>query len=243
MVTAAGTKPKKALDLSFLNGGADQALPDGLVADPTYLAFLRGMGMDRTTAWTTAIQHIAATKAAYKTAVTRDPQILKEDQRQTDVGYSGHNNWFSGGRLADEAQNQVEDQQRLQDYSTTQATALSGIHGDLQNQLSQLARSNADQIGELQARRDAQLNQDKYIKAVGVANAPVAPAPDPLAAALTKLLGTGQATGAAPEANTDPRGRLGSLNPAQASAFQKWTAPRPVTPRPRGQLYGTGTRR
>lgn len=198
------TAPAPAGDpgAAFLHSVADQTheapLPEGLTADPTYLAFLRGMGMDQRTALTTAAEHQAQAKAAYATGVQRDPAVLEAAQRVTDRGYEQGGTFFSGQRLRDEAQNVTTDQQRLQDLATNRATALGGIQTDLQTQLSQLARNQADEIANLQGRRDAQTNQDKYIQAVGAANTPVTPAPaavDPLAQYLGMILGTGTTPG------------------------------------------------
>lgn len=173
------------LDVGFLtHSPVDQPLPEGLQADPTYLAFLRGAGMDQTTAWTTALQHLAAVKANYATQVQRDPEQLRQANEGTDQAYLNNGGWANGNRLQELARNRVTDQQRLQDLATGEATGISDTHTQLQQQLSQLGRNNVDQIGALQGRQDQQNNQDKYIAAVGAANQqPVGAAIHPAVAA------------------------------------------------------------
>lgn len=217
-----------AVDLSFLNGGADHGLPEGTPADPTYLAFLRGMGYDREQAWATAVQHVAEVKSAYRTAVSREPAQLQHALGAVDQQFGADNNYFSGARLANEADAQVQHEQRLGDLATTQAQALSGIHGDLQGQLSALARNNVDQIGALQGRRDEQVNQDRYIKAVAAANAPViGTSLDPLAAAIARL--TGQQP--APTIGAQPA-PAAPVAPAPVGAAPMLPKPKPALPNP-----------
>lgn len=163
--------------LSYLAGSPlQQPLPEGLQADPTYLAFLRGAGMDETSAWTTAIQHVAAIKANYQTQVQRDPEMLRSANEDTNQDYLNNGGFANGRRLEDLARNRVTDQQRLQDLSTQQATGISDAQTQLRQQLSELGRNNVDQQGALQGRQDATNNQDRYIAAVRDANQPAQPA-------------------------------------------------------------------
>lgn len=177
----------------------EQPLPEGLQADPTYLAFLRGAGMDQTTAWTTALQHLAAVKANYATQVQRDPEVLRQANEDTDQSYLNNGGWANGHRLQELARNRVTDQQRLQDLATQEATGISDTHTQLQQQLSDLGRNNVDQIGALQGRQDETNNQDKYIAAVaasqqqpGSAAVPTPGAPTPAAPAPHPAIDAGQ---------------------------------------------------
>lgn len=198
-----------------------EGLPAGLPTDPTYAAFLRGAGMDARTAEATALSHIAAIRAQYRTNVQRDPAVLQQDLENTDNGYLSNGDFFSGHRLVDENKNQVADQQRRQDFSTAEATGISGERTGLQQHLSDLARQNADQIGQLQQRHNDLVNNDRYIQAVNnqanadAANAQAVQAQTPvLASALQGLLG-GSFGGPASVTPTTPK-------PA---------TPKPVTPR------------
>jgi hypothetical protein len=143
-----------------------EPLPNGLPMDPTYASFLRGAGMDARTAEATALSHIAAIRAQYRTNIQRDPAVLKQDLENTDNGYLSNGDFFSGHRLVDENKNQVADLQRRQDYSTAEGTGISGERTALQQHLSDLARQNADQIGQLQGRHNDLINNDRYIQAV-----------------------------------------------------------------------------
>lgn len=215
------------VDLSFLSGGyAPEQLPSGTAADPTYLAFLRGMGMDQTTAWATAVQHVAALKAQYQTAAKRDPMQLQDELRQTNAGYSGGGNWWSGQRLQDVAETRTHDQERLADLKTAETTGIAGEQDQLRAQLEQLARQNVDQVGALRQRTDTQHNQDAYIQAVAQANTPkpaVAPAL-PLPGAAPAAAPAGAPTSAPPTPSGQHLPALQQLNPAQAAAFRIYTA-------------------
>lgn len=223
------------VDYSFVTGGyGDQPLPEGTAADPTYLAFLRGMGMDQQTAWSTAIKHVAALKAQYQTAVTRDPEQLHDELRTSNANYSGGGNWWAGQRLTDDAEVRTHDQERLADLHSGLATGIAGEQDTLRGTLEQLARQNVDQVGALRQRTDEQHNQDAYIRAVAQANTPkpaapgvptpaTAPAAAPAASQVPTPSGQHAAPGATPLAQ-----QLAGLNPAQAAAFRLYTSRMPV---------------
>lgn len=210
------------VDLSWLNQGVDQPLPAGVTADPTYLAFLRGVGMDQSTAWATAIQHISSVQAAYQTAVERDPQILKDAIRGVNGTYSANGNFFSGGRLEDVAQKRVEDEQRRADQAGAQAQGISDAQLQLRQNLSTLARQNVDQIGALQGRHDERAAQDRYIGAVrqqALARAGGGSGFDPYPPG---------ATSAPPAAPALPS-FLAGMSPAEAAAFRQRLLGQPAT--------------
>lgn len=224
------------VDLSFLTGGyGDQPLPQGTAADPTYLAFLRGMGMDQATAWATAVQHVAAVKAQYQTAVSRDPQQLHDELRQTNQPYSDGGAWWSGGRLADVAETRTKDQQRLADLKTAETTGISSEQDQLRSTLEQLARNNVDQIGALQQRSDTQNSQDQYIRALAAAS-------NPQPAAATPLPGSAPVgTGADPN---NVAAKLAGMTPAQQALFRGWVAGQPkppAVPAPKPYVSSGGT--
>lgn len=202
--------------LQFLaDSPLEQPLPEGLQADPTYLAFLRGAGMDQTTAWTTAIQHVAAIKANYQTQVQRDPELLRSANESTDQSYRDNGGWANGNRLTELARNRVTDQQRLQDLATGQATGISDAQTQLRQQVSGLGRENVDQMGALQGRQDATNNEDKYIAAVSAANHPAT-----AAIGVPALPQPAQAPGA-PDAQT-VGAQLAAMSPGQQGAFRQW---------------------
>lgn len=221
------------VDFSFVTGGyGDQPLPEGTVADPTYLAFLRGMGMDQQSAWSTAIQHVAALKAQYKTAVSRDPAQLHDELRTSNANYSGGGNWWSGQRLTDDAEVRAHDQERLADLRSGLASGVAGEQDTLRAQIEQLARQNVDQIGALRQRGDEQHNQDAYIRAVAQANTPKAPGapPVPTPAAPPAAPGSQVPTPSGQHApgSTSLQQQLAGLNPAQAAAFRLYTSRMPA---------------
>lgn len=215
-------------------GYGDQPLPEGTVADPTYLAFLRGMGMDQTQAWSTAIQHVAALKTQYQTAVSRDPEQLHDELRQSNAQYSGGGNWWSGQRLTDDAEVRAHDQERLADLRSGLATGVSGEQDQLRSQIEQLARQNVDQIGALRQRSDEQHNQDAYIQAVARANTPRQPpapaVPTPAAPGAPAAPGGQVPTPGGQHApGTTPLAQqLAAMNPAQAAAFRLYTSRMPA---------------
>ncbi len=188
-----------------------EGLPGGLPTDPTYAAFLRGAGMDARTAEATALTHIAAIRAQYHTNVQRDPATLHQDLENTDNNYLSNGDFFSGHRLVDENKNYITDANRLQDYSTGEATGISGERTGLQQHLSDLSRQNADQIAQLQQRHNDLLNNDRYIQAVNnqanadALNAQATSAQTPvLATAVQSLLGGPTQPAPAAPATTKP---------------------------------------
>ncbi len=172
---AAATKPKVDAGAAFLqsiaaNNPANTPLQAGLHADPTYLAFLRGIGYSYDQATRTAFEQMESARAAYHTQASRLPEQLRAAQEQTDAGAMDRGVFASGERLQRENRNVVTNQQQGQDLLSARATAMSGAQQTLQGAIAELQRQRADAEGDLQNRIQQRADQDRYIKAVGGAN-------------------------------------------------------------------------
>lgn len=143
-----------------------QPLPAGMHADSTYAAFLRGMGMDYTTAFNTAVQSIAQTRAQYATAIQRDPNVYAHERKDVNDSMADRGVYLSGERLTKLNDARVNDVNRRNDFATAQAQGIAGAEDALRQQVSALARNRVDQQGALQARHDQVNSQESYINAV-----------------------------------------------------------------------------
>jgi hypothetical protein len=157
------------LALHYQNPAASP-LPQGLAADAAYESFLRGAGLDYTQAQTKALQDISAVRAQYATAVSREPQQYQADRRQINADLGDRGLWFSGERVTDLNRARVQHEQRLQDLASARAQGIQTARQNLGSRVGELARSNADAVGQLQGRISANQNQDKYINAIRQAN-------------------------------------------------------------------------
>lgn len=168
-MAAAATKPDPGTqflqDIAADNPAATP-LSDGLHTDPTYAAFLRGIGYSYSDSVQKAMQQMTAARTTYDTQVSRLPEQLHQAQEATDTGLMDRGVYNSGERLVRENRNVVADQQTRQDLATQKASALSAAQGGLQSAIADLARQRADAEGDLQNRQEQRVNQDKYIAAV-----------------------------------------------------------------------------
>lgn len=173
-MAAANVKAKPAVDIAALqniaaHNPANTPLPGGLPADPTYLAFLRGIGFTYGEAFQQAQQNIAAAKAQYSTAVQRLPAQLEQGEKAVNDQMLDRGTFDSGERLQKLALEKTADQNRRVDLASQQAQGIAGAQQSLQQKISELARAQADAVGGLQGRRQDQTNQDRYIQAVRAA--------------------------------------------------------------------------
>lgn len=161
--------PVPADELKFINAAnnpANNPLPGGLQADPTYLSFLRGIGFTQANAYQTALQNLASARSAYETQASRLPQQLSQAQEATDTGVLDRGVYDSGERLDRENKNVVANQQAGQDLLSARASAEQQALQGFQGTIAQLQQQQADAVGGLQDRRQQEADQQKYINQV-----------------------------------------------------------------------------
>ena len=158
-------KDKWDLALHYHNPATDQ-LPPGLQADSTYLAFLRGLGVDYTTAQAAALQNIAAARAAYAGNVETEPLRRQQEIRGVNDALGDRGLWFSGERLTKVAEQRTASQERLAQYAAAQADAIRAARQGLASTIAQENMQRAEQVGGLQQRTDQRHNTDAYNRAL-----------------------------------------------------------------------------
>lgn len=152
--------------ISAARNPANTPLPGGTVADPTYLAFLRGAGFSQQDAQAQAIKQVADARAAYATQSQRLPEQLAVARENTDATYGATGDFASGERLVQQNRNTVANQQAGQDLLSTATGAYGSAESGLQGTLANLARQQADAVGGLQDRAQQHADQNRYIAAV-----------------------------------------------------------------------------
>lgn len=145
-------------------------LPQGLAADPVYLAFLRGAGYSFNNAAQAALANIAAARATYNTQQARLPEQLRQANEATNTNALDRGVFSSGERLQRVNRNVVANQNAHQDLVDARAAAISNAQQTLHSAIADLARQRADAVGALQERIRQQQNQDKVIAATRDAN-------------------------------------------------------------------------
>lgn len=214
MAPATKRKPTRAeldkFDLAYnFHDPSGAALPPGLRADSTYQAFMRGIGANYQQAAAATLQQMAAARAAYVTQKGRLPGELEQNIEQVN---DNHDVWFSGERLQKVARERLESQQKAEDLIAARAAAITGARQGFGSKVSELGMSQADAVGQLQARLAQQANQDKYIKAVAGANAAAAAGSGTTSYSVSLPGGTapGAAGGTNPAAPIAPDARPGT---------------------------------
>lgn len=127
-------------------------LPEGVGADSTYLAFLRGMGVSEDQAWSSAHANINAIRNQY--AASGESLRTQGEQARKNIGdnYLTRGAWRSGTRLEDTAKQRGLEEAQRAEMEQNYAGQIGGQQTGLNERLADLARSRAEQVGNLQER-------------------------------------------------------------------------------------------
>lgn len=132
-----------------------QQLPGTLpAADSTYLAFLRGVGLQQSEAISAMQRNLSAIQQRFSLARSDVERQGVEAREDIDRAHLARGAYRSGTRLEDVARQRAVESRSLARLRAEESSAIAGQQTDLERRLADLARQRAEQDAELVERHE-----------------------------------------------------------------------------------------